>query len=71
MDDSYDAQMDKLLQKLADQANSKKQIAKINDEPSETTQYGGKVIYNKRLYKVHMGNRGGKYIMTKGKKVYL
>lgn len=79
INDINDVKMDDILEKIAKQANEKANQIKIIEEnidneavnPKETIQYGGKVIYKKRSYKVHMGKRGGKYIMTKGKKVYV
>ena len=32
---------------------------------------GGKIQYNNRSYKLRTGPRGGKFIMTGGKKVYM
>ena len=32
---------------------------------------GAKHLYKKRSYKVHTGSKGGKYIVSKGKKIYV
>lgn len=40
---------------------------------SEIIQEGGNMyfMYNNRKYLVHVGKRGGRYIMVKGKKHYI
>ena len=43
----------------------------INYNWNNTNMQGGKYKYNNKSYKIHTGQRGGKYIITGGKKKYI
>ena len=44
----------------------------IQKTPKDTTTLSSKrVSYNKKHYKLHLGDKGGKYITVKGQRVYL
>ena len=64
------AQLEQLLKELEDK---RKQILAELSSGSSKGSNGGALTHkrNNNIYKVHIGSRGGKYIVYNGKKVYI